>query len=303
MARASVNSIELEYETFGRPGDPLVLLIMGLASQLVLWPTAFCHALAEAGHFVVRYDNRDVGKSTRLVDAGVPDFDALARGLVAGEAPQLAYGLEDMAADAAALIDRLGYRSAHVVGASMGGMIGQLLTLDHPERVASFVGLMTTSGDPALPQASPEVLAVLFAPPRSAARADLIEAKLAARRLIESPSYREEESVLRARIAEEVDRVPYDPAGGARQYAAILAAKPRAARLAAIRCPVLVIHGDSDILVPPEGGRDLAARIPQARLLSVSGMGHDITTRLTPVLLAPILDFLAEAGAAAQETM
>ena len=272
MPQARANGIQLEYDSFGRASDAPLLLIMGLGAQMVLWDEEFCEALAQRGHFVVRFDNRDVGLSTKFDHAGVPDMaKIMARG---GDRTSAPYTLDDMADDAAGLLDALRIESAHVVGASMGGMIAQTVAYRHAPKARSLVSIMSSTGNPALPQAKPEAMAVLMTP-RPLDRASNVEAAVAASKVIGSPAYPADEARLRERAGKMYDRA-FTPLGTVRQMAAIMAHGNRAPRLAGVKAPTLVIHGLADALVPVEGGRDTAKSIPGSQLLEIEGMGHDL---------------------------
>jgi pimeloyl-ACP methyl ester carboxylesterase len=285
MPQARANGIQLEYDTFGRASDAPLLLIMGLGAQMLLWDEEFCRMLAERGHYVVRFDNRDVGLSTKFDDAGVPDLAAMMqRGADRSAAP---YTLDDMADDAAELLRALRIDSAHIVGASMGGMIAQTVAYRHAGRTRSLVSIMSSTGNPALPPARPEAIAVLLTP-RPLDRAGNIEASVLASKVVGSPAYPADEARLRERAGLMYDRA-FTPMGTLRQMAAIYAHGDRAPRLAAVAAPTLVIHGIADPLVPIEGGRDTAQSIPGAELLEIEGMGHD----LPPALWERIADAIA----------
>ncbi len=289
MAQATANGIDLEYERFGpADADPL-LLIMGLGAQLTLWPAELCDALVARGFHVIRYDNRDVGLSTKLDAAGVPDLRAVLSAVMTGQDPQVPYRLDDMAADAVGLLDALGIAAAHIVGASMGGMIAQLVAADFPARTRSLTSIMSTTGNPMLPPATPEAIGVLMSRPQGGDVESLIDFGVRAARVIGSPAYPAEESALRARVRRDVERSVY-PAGFARQMAAIYANGDRRGRLAKIGAPTLVIHGTADPLVPVEGGRDTAASIAGAELIEIAGMGHDLPL--------PLVEQIADAIAA-----
>jgi pimeloyl-ACP methyl ester carboxylesterase len=285
MPQARANGIQLEYETFGRPSDAPLLLIMGLGAQLLLWDEAFCELLAQRGHYVLRFDNRDVGLSTKFDHTGVPELaKIMARG---ADRSGVAYTLDDMADDAAGLLAALRIDSAHIVGASMGGMIAQTVAYRHTARTRSLVSIMSSTGNPALPPAKPEAMAVLMTA-RPPDRASNVEAAVAAARVIGSPAYPDDEARLRERAGLMFDRA-FTPLGTLRQMAAIFAHGNRAPRLAAITAPTLVIHGVADPLVPVEGGRDTAKSIPGAQLLEIEGMGHD----LPPALFGTFADAIA----------
>jgi pimeloyl-ACP methyl ester carboxylesterase len=276
MPQARANGIQLEYDTFGRTSDAPLLLIMGLGAQMVLWDEEFCGLLAERGHYVVRFDNRDVGLSTKFDHAGVPD---LAKIMAPGaDRSGVAYTLDDMADDAAGLLGALGIDSAHVVGASMGGMIAQTVAYRHSAKTRSLVSIMSSTGNPALPPAKPEAMAVLMTP-RPLDRASNIEAAVAAAKVIGSPAYPADEARLRERAGRMYDRA-FTPIGTLRQMAAIYAQGNRVPRLGAVTAPTLVIHGVADALVPVEGGRDTVKSIPGAELLEIEGMGHDLPQQL-----------------------
>ena len=293
MPQVRANGIDIEYESFGRESDPAILLIMGFSGQLTLWPEALCEGLAARGFRVIRFDNRDIGKSTHLMDRGAPNIQALMAKLMAGEPAEAPYTLDDMANDSAALLDALGIAKAHIVGASMGGMIAQLVAAQHPAKTKSLVSIMSTTGKRDLPPARPEAMAALMKPPASTRRADRIAAGVETWRAIGSPGYAASDSELRASAERDVDRVPYEPTGVARQMAAIIAAPPRNDILKSVTAPALVIHGVDDPLVPVEGGRDTAASILGARIIEVPGMGHDFSAALTPVLEKHIGEFVS----------
>ena len=297
MPRVHTNGIDIEYESIGRDGDPVILLIMGFSGPLTFWPDSFCQGLATKGFRVIRFDNRDIGRSTHLAQFGAPDLSAMMAKRLAGGYPVAPYSLDDMAADAAGLIAALGIDRAHVVGASMGGMIAQLVAISHPARVKSLVSIMSTTGRPDLPQGKAEAFAAIMAPPASAGREDRIARGIEVWRVIGSPGFRASDAELRAIVERSVDYAPYDPAGIARQMAAIVSAPPRNERLKSVKIPALVIHGADDPLVPVSGGEDTAKSTPGAELLVVPGMGHDFPEALMPVYLKAIGDFVAKVEA------
>ena len=251
MPQAKANGIEIEYESFGRDGDPLILLIMGFAAQLIFWPEPLCEGLAAKGFRVVRFDNRDIGRSTHLAGLTAPEPRAVLAEVVAGRTPEVPYTLDDMASDAVGLMDALGVERAHIAGASMGGMIAQLVAINHPERAKSLISIMSTTGRRDLPPGDREVLSILFRPPKSASRDDLIEASILVQKALASPGFPATEAEIRATAERRTDRAPYDPAGLARQSAALIAAPPRNALLGRVRCPALVLHGGDDPIMPP----------------------------------------------------
>ena len=279
MAQATANGISIEYERFGPDDAEPVLLIMGLGAQLTLWPMQLCEALVARGFHVIRYDNRDVGLSAKLDAAGVPDLSAVLGAVMTGQDPQVPYRLGDMAADAIGLLDALGIEAAHIVGASMGGMIAQLVAAEYPERTRSLTSIMSTTGNPMLPPPAPEAIGALMSRPQGGDIDSLVEFGVKTARVIGSPAYPAEEAELRARVRRDVERSVY-PAGFARQMAAIYANGDRRSRLAKVGAPTLVIHGTADPLVPVEGGRDTAASIRDAELIEIEGMGHDLPVQL-----------------------
>jgi pimeloyl-ACP methyl ester carboxylesterase len=276
MAKAKSGAISLEYETFGDPAHPAVLLINGLGSQMTRWPEAFCRLLAPRGLFVIRFDNRDVGLSTWMA---------------AGEA----YTLADMAADAAAVLDAAGRDAAHIVGISMGGMIAQEFASAWPARTLSLVSIMSSTGNPALPQPSPAAMATLNARPSNPDDEGFIAESVARALVIGSPAYPWPEGALATRARAEADRA-FNPPGVARQMGAIRASGDRRGKLATITAPTVVLHGADDPLVPVEGGRDTAANIPGAELRVIEGMGHDLPPALYPLFVEAILRAIARAG-------
>jgi pimeloyl-ACP methyl ester carboxylesterase len=292
MTQVRANGIDVEFESFGKETDPVVLLIMGFSAQLTVWREDFCQGLAAKGFRVIRFDNRDVGKSTHLLDAGVPNVGELAGKIAAGQPANPPYTLDDMAADAVGLLDAIGVDKAHIVGASMGGMIAQLVAINHPSRTKSLTSIMSNTGRRDLPPGKPEAMAALTAPMPSNSREDRIAAGMRTWQIIGSPGYPATEAELRANAERDVDRVPFEPTGTVRQMAAIMTAAPRNDRLKGLKTAALVIHGADDPLVPVEGGKDTAASIPGAELVIVPGMGHDFTAALTPVLLKHVGDFV-----------
>jgi len=293
MPRARANGMQIEYESFGDSAGPPLLLVMGLGGQMILWPDEFCEALAARGYHVVRYDNRDVGLSTKLDQAGLPDVMGALAAVAQGRSIDAPYRLRDMADDAAGLLDALDLASAHVVGASMGGMIAQTLAIEHPARVRTLTSIMSTTGDASLPQARPEAMAALLTPAPTE-RAAAIEHGLRLWRTIGSPGFPFDEAWVRARAALAFDR-GQSPAGVARQLVAILASGSRRDALAAVRAPTLVIHGAADPLIPVEAGRATAAAVPGAELLEIEGMGHDLPRALWATLADAIAKHAARA--------
>lgn len=292
MPSLASNGVTLEFDTFGDPSAPPVLLVMGLGAQMIFWHELFCEQLATRGRYVIRFDNRDCGRSTKLDDCGLPDVARVFGALASGGRPDVPYLLADMADDTAGLLDGLGIDSAHVVGASMGGMIAQTLALRRPERVRSLVSIMSSTGRPGLPGPTPEAQRILFTPPPSD-RAGVIEHAVDTWRTIGSPGFPFDEAAIRERAGRAFDR-GFCPQGTARQFAAIVASGSRHEALCELSIPSLVIHGDADPLIPFECGRDTAAAIPGAEWLLVEGMGHDLPEPVWPLLLDAIDRHTAE---------
>ena len=288
MPQTTHNGVTLEYETHGDKADPAILLIMGLGAQLTLWPIELVEALVARGFFVIRHDNRDIGLSTKFIEAGVPDMQSVVMALMGGKKPDIPYTLSDMAGDAVAVLDAAGVTKAHVVGASMGGMIAQLVAIEHPERVLSLTSIMSTTGNPMLPPARPEAMAALTAPiSPQASLAEVLTRGAMVSKAIGSPAYPSDAQRLAERIERDFKR-SFHPTGPARQMAAIVADGDRRDRLKSVTAPTLVIHGADDPLVPVEGGRDTAASIPGARLVEIPGMGHDLPLALVETIAEAI---------------
>ncbi|MBI3782679.1 MAG: alpha/beta hydrolase [Deltaproteobacteria bacterium] len=293
MPRAQANGIEIEYEEFGdRNGRPL-LLIMGLGGQMILWHEDLCEAFASRGFRVIRFDNRDVGRSTWFDHLGVPDIMSTVTAAFARLPINAPYLLKDMAADAVGLLDALGIDKAHIVGASMGGMIAQTLAIEFPSRALSLTSIMSTTGNPDLPQAKPEAMGVLLAPPPTN-REESIERGVMVFRTIGSPGFPFDEADVRDRATRSFER-GFNPAGTMRQLVAILASGSRTEKLRAVQIPALVVHGKDDPLVPLAGGEDTAHAIPGAQLMVIDGMGHDMPTAVRPRLVEAISTLAARA--------
>jgi pimeloyl-ACP methyl ester carboxylesterase len=267
--------VELCYQTFGDPDDDPLLLVMGLGGPMTWWDPELCRMLAERGFYVVRYDNRDTGRSSRL--PGRVTRGALARAFV-GRPVRAPYSMSDLAADAAALLDHLALDSAHVVGVSMGGMIVQTLAIEQPGRVRSLTSIMSTTGKRSVGWQHPSLLPSLLGG-RRPGREEYIRSSAAIWKLIGSPSYPQTDEVVEARAGETFDR-GVSRSGVMRQMMAVLTQPNRSSRLRAVRAPALVIHGVEDRMVHASGGRATAAAIPGAELLLVDGMGHDMPPAL-----------------------
>lgn len=278
------NGIDIEYEEQGPRDGPAILMVMGLGAQLVRWPQDMVDALAARGYRVIRFDNRDVGLSTKFDHLGAPHIVWTAMQMQFGRVPAVPYTLTDMAQDAIGLLDALDIDRAHVVGASMGGMIAQLIAARWPDRVHTLTSIMSTTGNPTCSRPTMRATALLLRHPKS----DDIEAIVAhgtmAGRAV-GGRFPIEDAIMAERIRSETLRNRC-PTGFLRQMAAIIADGDRTARLRQITAPTLVIHGSDDPLVPVAGGRDTARAIPGARLLEIDGMGHT----LPPELVTPIVE-------------
>ena len=281
------NGIGIAYQRLGIPEAPAVLLIMGVAAQLIDWPDAFCHRLVERGLQVIRFDNRDAGLSTHITNAPPPDLPAV----LAGNFESVSYTLSDMAADAVGLMDALGIEEAHVVGASMGGQIAQTMAIEHPDRVRSLTSMMSTTGNMSVGQISPEVLREVFGAPSPVTRDEVIQHRLRAMRAVGSPGYPSDETEIAERTALAYDR-SYDPTGIARQAIATVASGDRTERLRQIKVPTLVIHGLADRGADVSGGRATAEAIPGAELVLIEGMGHNLPPGLREQLAGRIAEFI-----------
>jgi pimeloyl-ACP methyl ester carboxylesterase len=271
------SKIELAYECFGDDAAPPVLLIMGLGGQMLGWNEGFCTELVNHSLRVIRFDNRDVGLSSHLATAPIPDFKAA----LDGDTTSASYNLSDMAADTIGLLDSLGLESAHIVGASMGGFIAQTMAIEYPEHVRSLTSIMATTGDQSVGQPSPEVLRSLFSGQSPKTREEVQEKAVAASRLVGSPGFPLDEDEVRYRAGLAYDR-SNDPLGTMRQSIAVLASGDRTARLRSIRVPTLVIHGEDDRMCNISGGRATAKAIPGADLEVIEGMGHNLPHELWP---------------------
>ena len=300
MARIAANGIEIEYEETGRSEDPALLLVSGFSGQMTRWPDSLKQALAAAGRRVICFDNRDIGLSTEIEGVVPPSPRDIVKAIAEGRPAHdmVPYTLDDMAADAAGLLDALTIDSADVLGVSMGGMIVQLMALNHPEKVRSLVPVMTTSGDPALPQGEPEALAALTAVPESRTPEAIAALAVKSRATIGShPDLRTPDDEIRAQVISDVTRSDR-PMGVARQYAAILAQPRWHDRLADLAHPTLVLHGAADPLIKPACGEDIARRVPGAQIEIFDKWGHDLPDAMMPVLAGRIAGFLKTAGAA-----
>ena len=284
--RAGANGIELAYDSFGERSRTPLLLVMGLGTQMIGWDDEFCAALAERGHWVVRFDNRDVGESTRLDQLGVPDIGAMIQASMAGQPVDAPYRLSDMADDAFGLLDALGADEAHVVGASMGGAIAQEMAMRRPARVRTLTSIMASSGAPNLPPPTAEALQMLLTPTPTEYDAYLVRYRQTWR-VLRGVGFPLDEARDEARAQRAYAR-GLSPAGTARQLAAIIASGSRKAGLQTLHTPTLVIHGDADPLVPLAHGLDVAASVPGAKRLVIARMGHALPIGMWPQIVDAI---------------
>lgn len=298
MPTLIANNTEIAYEEEGDPAAPPVLLIMGLGLNLIAWPEMLRRELVQAGYRVIRFDNRDVGLSQSFDRLGVPNVPWMYLRHRLGLPITAKYTLDDMAADAAGLLDALGIARAHVVGASMGGMIAQNLAAQYPEKVMTLTSMMSTTGNPRVMKPRLRALKVLLAPPAPRHRLDIAARRLAfLMRVIGSTTHPPDEVELLRMCDQHVQR-GYRPAGMARQLVAIGAAGDRSSRLANIRVPTLVLHGSEDPLLPPPCAEDTARCIPGAKLTFIPGMGHDFPRPLLPEMAAHMVAHFRQVAAA-----
>ena len=288
--KIKANGIDIEVEDTGGTG-PVVVLIMGLGIQLVAWPLQLVDALVAAGYRVIRHDNRDIGLSQKFDHKGVPNLVWESIKLKFGITPRAPYSLKDMALDTVGVLDALGVAQAHIVGASMGGMIAQRVALAAPGRTLSLTSIMSTSGAKGLPNPKAKVIRALMARPKGQDREAILKHYVHLLRVIGSPAFPMEESLVRERISAGLDR-SYAPFGTMRQMVAIAADTGRARALAAITAPTLVLHGKADPLVPYACGEDTARRIAGSRMVGIDGMGHDLPPEVITRLLPPMLGHL-----------
>jgi pimeloyl-ACP methyl ester carboxylesterase len=280
--------IRLCYETFGDPADPPLLLIGGMASQMIDWPLDLCHQLVAHGFYVIRFDNRDAGLSTHMEQP--PQVMEVLETLSSGEEPEVPYHLWDMAADTAGLLDHLGIERAHAVGMSLGGMVAQELAIRHGDRLASLTSIMSMTGDPDVGQPTPAAVGALLQPPPET-REEAMERGVAHSRIWGSEGA--DHDYVRALNAAKWDR-DNDPRGSARQFIAVVTSGSRSEALRSISIPTLAIHGTQDELIQPDGGERLAEVVPGAELLIVEGMGHDLARVFWPTLVEAITTHAAK---------
>jgi pimeloyl-ACP methyl ester carboxylesterase len=290
MPNIRANGITLHYEEHGPKNAPPLVIINGYSSQMTSWPDDLHEAFVARGYHVIRFDNRDTGLSHKF-DGILPDVREVMKAVAEGRKPDVPYALNDMADDAAALLDALGIKSAHVAGASMGGMIAQLVAIRHPDKVRSLISIMSTTSEPSLPRSTPEAQEALLARPPSEAKHDVVEHSIKGRRAYSSPLYPDDEDFLRMWIGKNYDRMYY-PQGAVRQYAAIMASPPRTEMLKKLRTRTLVLHGAADTLIRPDAGRHTAECIPGAELRIVEGWGHNFPRKAIPMLVGIMGDFI-----------
>jgi len=288
MPRVNANNIQIEYDTFGDPSSKPILLIMGLGGQMIDWDKEFCELLVNRGFYVIRFDNRDVGLSTKFEESGIPDVMAIIDAVQAGETVETPYSLEDMADDAIGLLDALNVGRVHVCGASMGAYISQIVAFQHPSRVLSLTSIMGSTGNPDLPSPTQEALRILFTQ-MPTEREAYLEESIKGWRILYGSGFPFDEKKWRTDLANSYDRCFYPP-GEERQLAAIRANGNRKPKLASIKVPTLVIHGADDPLVPVEGGKDTVEAILDAQLLIIKGMGHSLPPETWPQIVEAITD-------------
>jgi pimeloyl-ACP methyl ester carboxylesterase len=286
------SSIEVAYERFGDVQAPPVLLVMGLGAQMLSWHEGFCAQLVARGLHVIRFDNRDVGLSSHFTESPAPDLAAA----LSGDTSSASYTLSDMAADAVGLLDALGLDGAHIVGASMGGMIAQTIAIEHPGQVRSLTSMMSTTGARSVGQPKPQALGAL-AGPAPASRQEVIDRVVRAFRVVGSPGFAVDEAELRERAGRAYDRA-YDPVGIARQAVAVIASGDRTARLRSVEVPTLVLHGAADSMCDVSGGLATAEAISGAELVVIQGMGHDLPRALWPEITSRIASLILRVEAA-----
>jgi pimeloyl-ACP methyl ester carboxylesterase len=278
MPNVTANGIQIEYDTFGDSSFPALLLIAGNGAQMIVWDAEFCELLAKTGLFIIRFDNRDAGLSTKFDESGIPDIMAAIKAAMEGKPVESAYTLDDMADDSVGLLNALGIEKAHICGASMGGMIAQVISYRHPKYALSLTSIMSTTGNPDLPYGKLDAIAAVVSPAPEERKA-YVEHFVNVWRRIWSPGFPFEEERVRTFMEKSYDR-SYCPQGMARQNTAVIASGDRRLLLSSIKAPTLVIHGADDPLIPVEGGKDTARVIPGASLLIINGMGHDMPKKV-----------------------
>lgn len=290
--KANANGIDLEYDTFGDPASPPVLLIMGLGAQMIDWREEFCSLLAQHGFWIIRFDNRDIGKSHKFEEAGVPDIIKLATRIVQGESVKVPYSIEDMAMDSIGLLDTLSVDRAHVVGLSMGGMIAQTMAIEYPERVLTLSSIMSSPRYMLPPTTEAAALLTKRGPET---RDEYIEYALENSKALDGPEYKHDESLYREHAGRRFDRGIYPP-GFARQLAAVLVQEDRRDALRSLQIPTLVLHGKSDPLVPVEGGTETADAVPDSKLRLIEGWGHGFPPSIWPIVIDELISHFNSPG-------
>jgi pimeloyl-ACP methyl ester carboxylesterase len=285
-------AIEIEYATFGSPVDPAILMIMGYTAQMIVWPESFCQQLADAGYYVIIFDNRDCGLSSHLDGVVVDTGPIIMAALTDQPIPPIPYSLSDMAADAVGVLDHLGIESAHVIGMSLGGMIAQVVAYEHRHRTLTLTSIASQPGDPDVGQPSMDAAVVIFADPLPTTSREEYIASSTQWQVWQSKKYRSDE-LSYAAAAASYDRAFY-PEGAPRQLAAVYGSGRRHEQVATISCPTLVIHGTDDQLIVQSGGERTAELISGSKLLLIEDMGHDLPQPLWPVLIGAILDHVAQ---------
>jgi pimeloyl-ACP methyl ester carboxylesterase len=285
MAHVEVKDVRIEFDTFGEPDSSALLLIMGLGGQMIYWDEDFCAGLAGAGHYVIRFDNRDVGLSSHFDHAGVPDM-AEAKEARKGGSDRIPYSLEDMADDAFGLLDALHIGRAHVFGTSMGGMIAQIMALSRPSRLLSLISMSSSTGNPGLSFPKPDETGMSVEPEPMEREANIVFT-VRGLQMLAGRGFPFDVEGVRILVARAYDRAFY-PEGRWRQLAAVIASPSRKAALTSLKIPTLVIHGDDDVLVPLIHGRDTAESIAGAELLIIQGMGHDLPRQVWPRIVAAV---------------
>jgi pimeloyl-ACP methyl ester carboxylesterase len=283
MPNVNVKGIQIEYDTFGEVRSKPLLMIKGIGQQMITWSDDFCSLLAQAGHYVIRFDHRDVGLSSKLEDKKVPELTQILTSVAQGQKIDPPYTLDDMAGDAIGLLDKLGFNKAHVCGMSMGGAIAQILAISYPSRLLSLTLMMTSTGNPDLPPAKPEAMGALISPAPNQQQA-YIEHHLNVFRIIGSPGFPFNEEYHR-KLAGRLFNRSFYPEGMTRHFLALLSQENRKPALAKVKLPTLVIHGADDPLVPVEAGKDAAEAIPGAEILIIKGMGHDLPREVWPTVV------------------
>lgn len=289
---ANANGIDLLYDTFGDPNSPPVLLIMGLGAQMIDWREEFCSLLSQHGFWIIRFDNRDIGKSHKFEEAGVPDIIRLAARIAQGESVKVPYSIEDMARDSIELLDTLSVDKAHVVGLSMGGMIAQTMAIEYPERVLTLSSIMSSPRYMPPPSADAAALLNKRAPET---REEYIEYSLENSKALGGPDYKHDDSLYREHAGRRFDRGIYPP-GFARQLAAVLVQEDRRNALRSLKIPTLVLHGKSDPLVPVEGGTETADAVPGSKLILIEGWGHGFPPSIWPIVIDELISHFNSPG-------